>query len=169
MHKYMILTFLLCYGSTQIEAQSNFSSNAISVGVVVSDMEASKSFYTDIIGMKETPGFSIDPAFGRKSGLSGGAPFDVTVLKLEDNPDASQWKLVSFGKDAKHPTQKHIQDDTGMQYITIFVKSLEPILARIKENNIDILSAEPTILSGGRHFVLIQDPDGTFVELIGNM
>jgi hypothetical protein len=56
-----------------------------------------------------------------------------------------------------------------MQYITIFVKSLKPILARIKENNIDILSAEPTILSGGRHFVLIQDPDGTFVELIGNM
>jgi catechol 2,3-dioxygenase-like lactoylglutathione lyase family enzyme len=154
--------------SMSISAQTDFEQNGISVGVIVSDLEASKTFYTEIVGMKEVPGFSVTGDIGKRSGLTGGLPFDVTVLKLEDSPTASQWKLMSFKKDATHPKQKHIQDDTGMQYITIFPKNIALVIERIKKNNIPTLGDTPIQLPDGKTFVLIQDPDGTFVELIGD-
>ena len=155
--------------SMSISAQTDFEQNGISVGVIVSDLEASKIFYAEIVGMKEVPGFSVTADIGKRSGLTGGLPFDVTVLKLEDSPTASQWKLMSFKKDATHPKQKHIQDDTGMQYITIFPKNIALVIERIKKNNIPTLGETPIQLSNGKTFVLIQDPDGTFVELIGDL
>jgi hypothetical protein len=91
----------------------------------------------------------------------------VTVLKLEDSPEASEWKLMSFGKKGTHPKQKFIHDDTGMQYITIQVKSLKPIIERLRQRKVAFLGTTPTPLNKNAHFVLVQDPDGNFVELIG--
>jgi len=155
--------------SLSIQSQTDFEQNGISVGVIVSDLEASKIFYTKIVGMIEVPGFSVTDDIGKRTGLTGGLPFDVTVLKLEDTPTASQWKLMSFKKEATHPKQKYIQDDTGMQYITIFPKDMAGAIARIKKNNIPTLGETPIQLPNGKTFVLIQDPDGTFIELIGDL
>ncbi|NNF36945.1 MAG: VOC family protein [Saprospiraceae bacterium] len=164
------LFFLVwCVFSIHVHAQSEFSQNYISIGVVVEDLETSIDFYTNMIGMTIIGGFTVDSEGSKKTGLTGGIPFDVTVLKLEDNPSATEWKLLSFDKQATHPEQKYIQDDTGMQYITIFVNDLHPFVNRLKENNIPLLGETPTQLSGGRHFVLVQDPDGVFIELIGPM
>ena len=99
--------------------------------------------------------------------MTGGVPFDVTVLKLIDRPEAAEWKLMSFGKEAAHPAQKYILDDIGIQYVTIFVKSMKPFLERIRNHNVELLEETPTFLEDGRQFVLVQDPDGNFVELIG--
>ncbi|MCB0517761.1 MAG: VOC family protein [Lewinellaceae bacterium] len=148
-------------------AESEYEKGAISVGVVVSDLEKSLDFYTRVLGMQKTGGFKIDEDFGNRSGLSDGVPFEVTVLKLVDSPDAAEWKLLSFGKGATHPKQLHIQDDTGVQYVTLFVKAIQPILERIRQNNIPLLGSTPVVLKDGRQFILIQDPDGTFIELIG--
>ena len=74
---------------------------------------------------------------------------------------------MSFGKKSAHPRPKFIQDDTGVQYITIQVKSLKPIIDRLKEQKVTFLGSTPTPLTSNTHFVLVQDPDGTFVELIG--
>lgn len=149
-------------------AQTDFEQNGISIGVIVSDLEASVAFYKEIVGMKEVPGFSVTSDVAKRTGLTGGVPFDVRVLKLEDSPAASQWKLMSFKKEATHPKQQYIQDDTGMQYITIFPKNMKEVIKRIKTNNIQTLGETPTKLPNGKIFVLIQDPDGTFVELIGD-
>jgi catechol 2,3-dioxygenase-like lactoylglutathione lyase family enzyme len=152
--------------NTSTMAQSEFSGNQISVGVVVTDLERSLDFYLHVIGMTKVDEFEVDEAFARSSGLSGGVPFHVDVLKLADSPDGNQWKLMSFGKEASHPRPGHIQDDTGVQYITIMVNSLEPFLERIREYGVRLLGDTPIEL-GDQHFVLVQDPDGTFIELIG--
>lgn len=148
-------------------AQSEFSSNLISVGVVVSDMEKALDFYINVIGMKKVGEFDVDEEFAKVSGLTGGVEFHVDVLKLEDSPDGNQWKLMSFKKKAGHPMPEYIQDDTGMQYITIMVNSLEPFLKRIKEHNVKLMGDTPVPLGPDQHFVLVQDPDGTIIELIG--
>lgn len=158
----MLLTFA-AYG------QSNFSSKLIGVGVVVSDLERSLDFYVNGIGMVKAGGFDLDEDFTKRSGLSGGVPFSVTVLKLEDSREANEWKLMSFGKKATHPKQQFIQDDTGMQYITINVKALKPVIERLKAMDVPFLGSTPTALHGNLQFLLVQDPDGTFVELIGPM
>lgn len=148
-------------------AQSNFTSKTIGIGVVVADLERSVDFYVNGIGMVKTGSFTINEEFGKRSGLTNGVATNVTMLKLENSPDATDWKLMSFGKQASHPKPTYIQDDTGMQYITIQVKALQPIIDRLKQMKVPFLGSTPTPLNAKAHFVLVQDPDGNFIELIG--
>lgn len=148
-------------------SQSNFSSNSIGLGVVVSDLQQSLDFYVNGIGMVKAYSFTINEDFSKRSGLSNGVPTSVTVLKLEDSPQANEWKLMSFEKKTRHPKPKYIQDDTGVQYITINVKALKPVIERLKERDVPFLGSTPIPLNEDSHFVLVQDPDGIFIELIG--
>lgn len=148
-------------------APGEFSNPTFFVGSVVTDLAKSVDFYINIIGMTKTGEFSVDGVKAKELGLTDGRPIDVTVLKLEDSPQANEWKLMSFGTKPGHKTPKYLHDDTGMQYITILVNHLNPIIERIEKNNIKILSGKPSELGEGRFFILVQDPDGTFVELIG--
>lgn len=148
-------------------AQSQFAQPGISVGNVVEDLDKSVEFYTEVIGMVKTGEFSVDKASATKLGLTNKYQLDVTILKLEDSPYATEWKLMSLGTKAKHPKQNYMSDDTGMQYITLFVNHINPIIERCKKHNVEILSEEPSTLDDGRSFILIQDPDGTFIEMIG--
>ena len=163
-----ILVFAVMFVSAQNQpAKSEFSNPTIFVGSVVTDLEKSVDFYTNIIGMKKTGAFSVDAEKAKELGLTNGKKIDVTVLKLEDSPQANEWKLMSFGTKPGHKKPAYLDDDTGMQYITILVNHLEPIMKRIEKNNIKILSGKPSKLEENRFFILIQDPDGTFIELIG--
>ena len=148
-------------------AQSEFSSGLIGVGVVTKDITKSLDFYINVIGMTKVGEFDVDENFGKISGLTDGIAFHVDVLKLQDSPEANQWKLMSFKKEGSHPMPKYIHDDTGMQYITINVISLDPVLKRIKKHDVKLMGETPVPLGEKDHFVLVQDPDGTIIELIG--
>lgn len=148
-------------------SQSNFSSNLIGSGVVVSDLDRSLEFYIDGIGMVQAYTFTITEEFSKRSGLSNGVPVEVSVLKLENSPNANEWKLMSFGNEQSKSKPKYIQDGTGVQYITINVKALNPVIKRLKEKGVKLLGSTPTPLNENLHFVLVQDPDGIFIELIG--
>lgn len=163
---FVLIAFLATL-STKTMAQSEFSSGLIGVGVVTKDLDKSLDFYLNVIGMTKVSEFDVDGDFGTSSGLTDGLAFHVDVLKLQDSPDANQWKLMSFKKEGSHPMPKFIHDDTGMQYITIMVNSLEPFLKRIKEHKVKLMADTPIPLGETDHFVLVQDPDGTIIELIG--
>jgi catechol 2,3-dioxygenase-like lactoylglutathione lyase family enzyme len=151
------------------QPSSNFTSKLIGLGVVVSDMEKSLDFYTNVIGMAKAYSFKIGSEFSKRSGLANGDSTSVTVLKLENSPEANEWKLMSFGKKPTHPKQNFIQDDIGVQYITINVKALKPIIEKLKQKNVPFLGSTPTQLNRNSQLLLVQDPDGTFIELIGPM
>ena len=153
--------------STTSMAQSEFSSGLIGVGLVTRDLDKSLDFYLNVIGMTKVSEFDVDGEFGSSSGLTDGIAFHVDVLKLQDSPDANQWKIMSFKKEGSHPMPKYIHDDTGMQYITINVNSLAPVLERIKKHKVKLMGDTPVAMGETDHFVLVQDPDGTIIELIG--
>lgn len=163
---FVLVAFMAMISTTSM-AQSEFSSGLIGVGVVTRDLDKSLDFYLNVIGMTKVSEFDVDGDFGTTSGLTDGIAFHVDVLKLQDSPDANQWKLMSFKKEGSHPMPKYIHDDTGMQYITINVNSLAPVLERIKKHKVKLLGDTPVPLSETDHFVLVQDPDGTIIELIG--
>lgn len=165
--KKLLLLNIIIFSTLTGYSQSEYQSGIISMGVVVSDLDRSMTFYQEVLGMVKVNRYNIDPEMGIKTGLSGGIPFYAEVLKVEDKPDATEWKLISFGKEAAHPPQKWIQDDTGVQYITLMVTSLKPFLERLIENGIPLLGETPVPLNEQVSLVLIQDPDGNFVELIG--
>lgn len=166
------LKFLLFICLTSLSytsySQSAFTSKLIGVGVVVADIDRSIDFYVNGIGLVKTGNFNIAEDFSKRSGLANGTPFAVTILKLENSPDANEWKLISFGKKTNSVKKsKYIQDDVGMQYITINVKALKPVMERLKKQNVAFLGSSPTTLNEKSQLLLVQDPDGNFVELIG--
>ena len=165
-HLFLIVAAILTLNANSM-AQSEFSSGLIGVGVVCKDIDKSLDFYLNVIGMTKVGEFDVDESFGRSSGLTDGLAFHVDVLKLQDSPDANQWKLMSFKKEGSHPMPTYIHDDTGMQYITINVNSLKPFLERIKKHKVKLMGDTPVPLGELGHFVLVQDPDGTIIELIG--
>lgn len=171
MKKQAIFTFLLFLTILLIvqkgSGQNPFSNPTISVGVVVEDLQKSIDFYTNVIGMTKTGEFSVPVEKCKELGLTDSYQLDVTILKLENSDRANEWKLMSLGTKANHPKQKYMSDDTGMQYITIFVKHILPVIKTVQENGVKILSGKPSTLDDGRKFILVQDPDGTFIEIIG--
>ncbi|GAB3915236.1 hypothetical protein GCM10028803_61850 [Larkinella knui] len=166
-YRWAKITLIILGCALSALGQSNFASKTIGVGVVVSDLERSLDFYVNGIGMVKTGSFTINEEFGKRSGLTNGVATNVTILKLENSPEATDWKLMSLGSKPAHPKPKHIQDDTGMQYITIQVKALQPIIDRLTHLKVPFLGSTPTPLNAKAHFVFVQDPDGTFIELIG--
>ncbi len=166
---FVFVAFTLISTAQKAPVPNEFSNPTIFVGSVVTDLAKSVDFYTNIIGMTKTSEFSVDGPKAKELGLTDGRKIDVTVLKLQDSPQANEWKLMSFGTKPGHKKPNYLHDDTGMQYITILVNHLEPIIKRIEKNNIKILSGKPSDLGEGRLFILVQDPDGTFIELIGAM
>lgn len=149
--------------------QSLFEHGNISVGIVVSDMSVSEAFYKDVLGMQETAAFTLDGDFGKRSGLTGGKEAKIKILKLTNDPQASEWKLISIAGAKVHKKSQVIQDDNGMQYITLKVVSLNPFLEKIKAKKIPLLGETPITLAENTYFILIQDPDGNFIEIIGDM
>ncbi len=154
-------------GGESSTQQKEYQHPVIHIGVVVADLQRSMTFYQNIMGMVKVTRYDIDADLSRRTGLANGMPFNIEVLKIEDSPNATEWKLMSFDKEAKHPDQKFIYDDTGMQYMTVMVNDLQPFVERFKQNNITLLGKTPTSISDELSFVLIQDPDGNFIELIG--
>lgn len=148
-------------------APDEFASKTISVGVICTDLQASLDFYTKVIGMTKTGEFDVDEDFSRRSGLAGGEAFHVEVLRLGDGEDNTQWKLMQFKEEPDTAKKKLISSNAGMQYITIFVKDLKPFVERIEAGKVAFCGDTPTPLGEDREFILVQDPDGTFIELIG--
>jgi catechol 2,3-dioxygenase-like lactoylglutathione lyase family enzyme len=166
----LALVLLALLGGTTRAADPAFTGGAIHIGVVASDLEKSVAFYTDVIGMKKTGAFDVDGALGRSSGLTAGLPLHVEVLGLQEDPGATQFKLMSFEKDAVPSRSQHIEDALGMQYITLNVVDLTPFVERLEAAGVPFLGETPIPLGdSGNHFVLVKDPDGTFIELIGPM
>lgn len=164
---FVLMISVFVVSAQKAPAPEEFSNPTIQVGLVVSNLEKAVDFYTNVIGMTRTGGFDVSGEKAKELGLTDGRSIDVTVLKLEDSVNSNEWKMMSFGEKAAHPKQKYLHDDTGLQYITIFVKNIHPFIERIQKNNIQILSGTPSSLEDGRGFILVQDPDGTFIELIG--
>lgn len=165
---FKILTvFLFTLQSCSVQQPNEFARSGIAVGVIVEDLEKSLDFYINVIGMTKVREFVVDSVKAQRMGLSDGESFDIKVLKLINSEDASEWKIMSFSKKSDTSKQEFLPQANGFRYVTIFVKSMTPVLDRIKKHGVKTLGKSPLMLDETRMFVLIRDPDGNFVELIG--
>ena len=164
---FFLMAMFTVFPSCSAQTQDEFARSGIAVGVVVEDLQKSFDFYTKVIGMVQVREFSVDVEKAHRMGLSDGQSFDIKVLKLINSEDASEWKLMSFSKKSDASKQSYIPEKNGFRYVTIFVKSMKPILERIRKYDIKTMGETPLMLDATRQFVSVRDPDGNFVELIG--
>ncbi len=69
--------------------QNDFDRKPMDVGVVVSDLERSLDFYTNVIGMIKVGTYHVTPEGAKTSGLTDGKAIDIINLKLNDEPGTS--------------------------------------------------------------------------------
>ncbi len=168
---FLMIAIACCTLNSVQAAEKDFAKKTINFGMIVSDLDASMKFYKEVVGFVQVDKteFDINAEFGKQSGLTDSLAFHVEILKLGKGEEATELKLMTFGNRPKKQSNEHIHTHTGVQYMTIFVTELKPILERIKKHKVKLLGVTPVPLGEKNSFVLIRDPDGTFVELIGPM
>jgi catechol 2,3-dioxygenase-like lactoylglutathione lyase family enzyme len=149
-----------------------FSSAIVDIGVVVQDIEKSVKFYTESIGFKELPGFSVPADFARDSGLTDNQPLDIRVLVLGEGENATKLKLMHLpGVTSKTSDNQFIHSQFGLRYLTVFVSDMNAALKRLEKTDVKPVGKPavplPPPLAQGVHLTLVRDPDGNLIELIG--
>lgn len=151
------------------ESSSDFAAIPVAIGLMVTDLDASIEFYQNILGLTPSGGFDLDGDFGRRSGLTDNEPLSVKTFTFGEGPGASTLKLVTSPPTKAEAHGRYIHDEDGVQYLTVMVNNMDAILERLGAHQVPLLGETPINLGtedNERLFVLVQDPDGTLVELI---
>lgn len=163
------LTLIASHAShAQEKAEGVFARNTVEIGFVVSDLEKSAKFYTEVVGMTEVKGFSVPGEVGTKFGLTDGHAIKVRKFALADVKDSPALKMMSFPKvDVAKPDQKFIHSTLGWSYLTMFVSDMGDVVARAEKAGVKFLGETPAKLGGDSYLSVFQDLDGNYIELIG--
>ena len=161
----LIILFLVFILGFQREEKNDSGITGMQVGVVVSDLEKSLDFYTNVIGMTKVSTWHGDAELITEAGLTDGKAVDVINLKLNGEPGNPEYKITKIQDVKSEPLSKPFRP--GLRYLSIVVKDLDPYLKRIKERNIKLLSkTNPLTGPGGFKVIVLQDPDGALLELM---
>jgi catechol 2,3-dioxygenase-like lactoylglutathione lyase family enzyme len=146
---------------------SLYSRTTVDLGMVVSDLGRSLKFYRDDLGLVSAGSFDVTGDLARDAGLTDGKPLHVEVLALGEGETATKLKLLAF-PGAKGADSSTIDKALGVRYLTLLVKDMDAVLARMKERSIPVLAKGPVSLpGGGAAIALVRDPDGNFIEFVG--
>ena len=173
MHR-LALAALLCTTTLPMMAAepAAFPRTTIDLGCVVSDLDASVRFYTDGIGFRELPGFSVEGPLAADAGLTDAKPLSIRVLVLGEGDSATKLKLMQVADTSPRPgDNEFIHSHTGFRYLTIMVADTNEALDRLATLGVKPLAKSPVALpdhlAKGMHLTCVRDPDGNLVELIG--
>ncbi len=170
----LTLVALLAFSATDSafaqKPDAVFSKATIDIGITVTDVEKSATFYSEVLGLKEVKGFEVSGEKASNLGLTDNQAVNVRVFVLDDSEGATtaRIKLMAFPKaPGVKPDQKFIHSTISISYLTLFVNDLDLSVERLKKAKVKLLGKTPVDLGGGRFLAAVQDPDGNFIELIG--
>ncbi|MEO1980287.1 MAG: VOC family protein [Fuerstiella sp.] len=163
---------VILFAGAQNDAEKRFSDATMDLGIVVSDLGASVRFYTEVVGLEKTGGFSVGQAFCRDTRLTDGHALDIQVLSPNGDTDGTSVKLMALpGVDSKKGDHRFIHSQLGYSYLTFYVADIEAASARMKAAGIKAAGREqvrvPLETPVPMFLTLIADPDGNLIELIG--
>jgi len=147
-----------------------FSRTTIDIGVVVSDVDKAAKFYTEAIGFTETGSFDVPAQMAGDTGLTDNKPFKVRTFNLGKEPTATTLKIMQIPDAGSKPVDnQYIGSSLGFRYLTVFVTDLTKTIERLKQHGISPVKPPYRLSGGNNHLILVKDPDGNIIELIGPM
>ncbi len=155
---------LIAAAISSVFAQSPADLGVGAIGLVVSDIEASEQFYTEVIGMQPAGEFSLDSDWSDQAGMSGGMPFSVKMFKMVNESSATILKLAYFEETDRRESIRNVGEISGVNYLTLNYNDLEDVEKRVTEADIEIIGR---VSGKGYSLIIIKDPDGIFIELVG--
>lgn len=163
---------LLAAEETKSTGSSLYASATVDLGIVVSDMEKSAKWYTEVLGLKELDGFSAPADFVSRIGLSNKLGIQVRVFAVDSGEKATKLKLMQFKTaPGARVDQTYIHSTYGFRYVTLFVNDIEASMAKVTAAGVkpigEGVTPLPEGLPAGVFIAVLRDPDGNFVELVG--
>ena len=158
---------IMMAAAKQDSGKAEFSRKTIDLGMVVSDVEKAAVFYREVLGFKELSGFDVSTPMANDTGLTDDRPFKVRVFALGDEPTATKLKIMTIpGAGLKKVDNQYLGSSLGFRYLTISVANLTRTMERLRQHGVSPVK-EPYRLGGNSYLILVKDPDGNTVELIG--
>ena len=161
---------LVCFtGAREDEANSTFSDVTMDLGMVVSDLDASIAFYTNVVGLQKTGGFAVDAEFCQAAGLTDSHPLKVTILTPNGDSGGTNLKLMQVPSvDSKPSDNSFVHSQLGFSYLTFHINDIDAFLERVETHGAKLAAKRLVPLSGRTRLTVVRDPDGNLVEVIGN-
>ncbi len=132
------------------------------MGIVVSDMDKSLHFYSDLIGLQKAPVNEETGPF--IDGLLNIPDSKIQTTKLVGENSTTSLELLCFKNPA--PTTSTPLNAIGPTHIALNVNNINELYTRLTKVGVPF-NAPPRISPDGCVKVAFcQDPDGTFVELV---
>ena len=178
------LLALLLLPFTMIQAQPAAAPAGEVIGVgnflhIVADAERALTFYHDVLGMDLPPvPVGAPPVVVPRPYLTtpeiqnlydaAGTPYRVTQAMIAESPMRDE--NVEWNVEGRKPIRPRLQDP-GAGVMVMHVRDLDAIMARVKQAKATIVTSggQPVASEGPNgksRSVVLQDPDGFFVELI---
>lgn len=164
---WVVVGVIVIAGAQPEGQKAEFSRTTIDLGVVVSDVEKAATFYTEALGFTQVGSFDVTPQMAGDTGLTDYKPFQVRVFALGKDDTATRLKIMQIPEAGSKPVDnQYIGSSLGFRYLTVLVADLDQALARLKRHGVAPVK-EPYRLGGDNHLILVKDPDGNIIELIG--
>ena len=131
-------------------------------GIVVEDLEASLSFYQDILGFRisrqmEESGEFIDSILAMDGTV-------ITTVKMAA-PDGQLIELLKFHSNPRSANPRGLCD-IGITHIAFTVDDMDREYERLKANGIRFLSPPRTSPDGFATVAFCRAPEGTYIEMV---
>lgn len=120
---------------------------AIDIGVIVSDIAKSLSFYRDLLGLEKTQ--EMPTPLGTIHRLAYGQT-DLKLVEANQTPGAGKIGL---------------DQQLGFRYITFRVENLAEVCDRLRSEGLEFTIPQSEIIPGV-HIAMVKDPDGNIVEFV---
>jgi len=136
---------------------------------IVSDLPRSLKFYSDLVGTpppETIPAWSTDPAL---LNFLGSPTAQIRFGTVRIPGSAMTVEIIEFKDIDRKPVRPRLSDPGAVRLILI-VRSLDSLLSRLTAQGVPVVTSGRAPVSLRNHdagrAVVIQDPDGFFVELL---
>ena len=129
----------------------------------VSDIERSRSFYTDVLGFETMAEFDFDDPMTAQVMLLPGCRFKGIFMKR----DGMRIELIAFSEPPPEATLRpRASNEIGHSHLSFYVENLDVSLADLRAQGVEMVEGSRAELGTGMEVCVIRDPDGFPIELV---
>lgn len=125
----------------------------LQIGLTVGDVERSRHFYGQLLGLREEPEMKLPKSMGVVGNVRYGFVAGATTIKF--------WSRGELPVKTGAPGRM-----TGIRLITAHVADVDASIAALRARGVTI-KGEPSDFAGVARVAFIADPDGNWIELAG--
>jgi glyoxylase I family protein len=129
----------------------------------VSDIERSRTFYTEVLGFDVVAEFDFDdPTTAKVMGLPG-CKFKGIFMKR----DGMRIEIIGFSEPLPDRTvRRHKANEIGHSHLSFYVTSLDEALAHFRRHGVEVNDETRSVLPSGIECCVVRDPDGFPIEIV---